>query len=171
MAKKDKSKDTDEQAPKQGKGKLIIIIVAVAVLALGGGGGAAWYFLGAETEQASAESAEPAEPQRGVARYVEFDPDFTVNLSGSGGPRYLQVALAALTHYDDTEEALQDHMPALRSSLIVLFGNQTGNSLATLEGKEQLRFSAAENIERVLVDNGAEDVRIGQVFFTKFIVQ
>ncbi len=172
MAKKEASQPAEDDVQKGGKGKLIIIIAALLVLALGVGAGAAWFLLsGGEQTQAEAEPEQPSEPSRGDPRYVDFDPDFTVNLNDSGGPRFLQVAISALTYYDDTEEALKDHMPALRSSLIVLFGNQSGDALATLEGKEQLRSAAAENIEQVLLDNGAEQVRIGQVFFTKFIVQ
>lgn len=172
MAKKDKATpEADGEAPKSGKGKLIIIIVVVFLVALGAGGGAAWYFLqGAAPAQETAE-AEPPKPSRGPARYVDFDPDFTVNLDSGGNARFLQVALAALTYYDETEEALKNHMPQLRSSLITLFGNQVGDSLATLEGKEQLRTDALAEITRVLESTGEDDVRIGQIFFTKFIVQ
>jgi flagellar FliL protein len=102
---------------------------------------------------------------------VEFDPDFTVNLSDGDNTRFLQIALAALTYYDDTEEALKNHMPQLRSSLITLFGSQAGDDLSTLEGKEQLRAAALAEITRVLESIGEDDVRIGQIFFTKFIVQ
>jgi len=172
MAKKETPQPAEDGAQKGGKAKLIIIISVAVLLALGAGAGIAWFLLsGSEGSPDTAELAEPEKPTRGDPRYVAFDPDFTVNLSGTDGPRFLQVAVSALTYYDDTEELLKNHMPALRSSLIVLFGNQSGTNLATLEGKDQLRSAAAEKIEQVLLDSGAGEVRIGQIFFTKFIVQ
>ena len=75
---KDKTAETDEDAPKGGKKKLMIIL-AVAVLAAAG---AAYYFL-----FASSGEAEAAAPEHGG--YVALEP-IAVNLAGGG---YLKVGI------------------------------------------------------------------------------
>ena len=83
--------------------KLIIIIVVALLVLGGGGGGAAFFLLGGEPEgdadaQAAAESEQvPEKVDKGDARYVDLDPDFTINMDADDNRRFVQVAVSLLT--------------------------------------------------------------------------
>ena len=190
MAKKDKdakgkkADKADDAAEEKtgGKGKLIIIIVAALLVVGGGGGGAAFFFLGGDKgaagqadagQDATGETVEvPTRVAKGDPRYIDLDPDFTINMDGDSNTRFVQIAVSLLTYFDDTEEAVKENLPIIRNNIILMVGRKSSDELATSQGKDSLQSEIREEVQRVIEENSGDGVMdIDQVFFTKFVMQ
>ncbi|MEM7206990.1 MAG: flagellar basal body-associated FliL family protein [Pseudomonadota bacterium] len=179
--KKDEAEDAGEEEAKGGKGKLIIIIVVALLVLGGGGGGAAFFLLGGKDESATAAAEDGETPEdkaaaeiasKGEPRYVDLDPDFTVNMDASDNRRFVQIAVSLLTYYEATEDAIKENIPIIRNNIILMVGRKTSDELATAAGKEQLQNEIHDEVIRVLEENSAGVVaEIERVFFTKFVMQ
>ena len=56
--------------------------------------------------------------------------------------RFLQVTVEVMTRDPATAELIKKNDPMIRNDLLMLFGNQTYETISTREGKEQLRAEA-----------------------------
>ena len=148
--------------------KIIITSVAVLVLAVP----AALYFMGILSlggDQGQAQAAEAAAVPK-VPHYLALDPPFVVNFMHRGTLRYLQVSLEVMYHSEELVARVEQHMPAIRNDLILLFSGQEFEQLNSLEGKEALRLRIKEAInELIAVEPDAEDT--GEVYITNFVMQ
>ena len=171
------AEEAETEAPKKGSSKLIIIIVA-AVLVLALGGFAAWFFLmSGDPEPTEATAAAPAaEVVKKEAIYVKIrteggKPYFVSNFTGeSGGQRFLQVYVEALTRDESVKSELQKHMPLIVSQLQMLFSSQSLREMQTAEGRARLQLQATDQIQSFLKAETGQ-VGIETVFFTNFVMQ
>lgn len=154
--------------------KKIIIIVAVVVL-LAGGGAAAYFMLGKDSAAPALDAngepvpqAEPAEEEKDPI-YLGLDPAFVVNFERNGTIRYLQLSLQVMSFEQSAIDKVAANMPAVRNTLILLFSAQDYDSLATLEGKENLRSQVLDSVNEVVRLKG--DTKVNEVFFTGFVMQ
>jgi flagellar FliL protein len=67
-------------------------------------------------------------------------------------------------------DLVKEHRPAIRNSLVMLFGNQDPDTLNTREGKETLRSETLAEIQKVMTEETG-DVGVDSVFFTSFVMQ
>lgn len=165
-------------APKKSR-KGLLIGVAVAVLAAGGGG--AYFMLKPKADAAhgapaaaGAHGAPSAHGEPGAAvgtsNYMALDPAFVVNLEDPDDARYLQVEIQVMTRESVALDLVKAHMPRIRNSLILLFGQQKTSDLATREGKEKLQAAALAEIQKVMqVETGKPVVEAA--YFTSFVMQ
>ena len=157
----------DADAKPKGKSKLLIIIIAVVVLLAGAGAGA-WYFLGqGDAGKEAKVEKHPALP----AQYVALDPPFVVNFEASQLVRFLQITVQAMTRELETVELIKSNDPVIRNDLLLLFGNQKYELIATREGKEKLRKDALESIRKVVKQAGGKPESVEAVYFTSFVMQ
>lgn len=162
------------EAPKSRKTMWIIIISLFFLLLLGGGGAGAYFLVFSEDDplglrgggDAVANASEPRQPPI----YYGMDPAFVNNLSGTGGRRFMQVTVQLMARDPEVIAAVERHEPVIRNDLIMLFSDQTLESVDTTEGKEALRRESLETVRRILRDND-EPGEVEQLFFTSFIVQ
>jgi flagellar FliL protein len=157
--------------------KKIIIIAAVVVL-LAGGGAAAYFMLGKDSAVPAldadgqpipqAAAAEPVEEEKD-AIYLGLDPAFVVNFERNGTIRYLQLSLQVMSFEQSAIDKVAANMPAVRNTLILLLSAQDYDSLATLEGKENLRSQVLDSVNKVVRLKG--DTKVNEVFFTGFVIQ
>jgi len=153
-------------APKKSKKHLIIGLAAFVVLA--GGGAAAFMLMGHNDPNKKVEAKkEPAKPPL----YVALDPPFVVNFQGDQIVRFLQVTVQILTREPETQELLKVNDPVVRNDLLMLFGNQKYEVVATNEGKEKLRQDALKSIRHIVETNGGKAESIENVYFTSFVMQ
>jgi flagellar FliL protein len=61
-------------------------------------------------------------------------------------------------------------MPVIRNNLVMLFSSQTRQSIATREGKEQIRADAQAEVQKILQDRTGQPV-IEALYFTSFVMQ
>ncbi|HET6434864.1 MAG TPA: flagellar basal body-associated FliL family protein [Xanthomonadaceae bacterium] len=141
----------------------------VAIVLLGGGAGGGWWMWHARAEAAAAKK-KPAAPVKAQAQYYALEPAFVVNLADADAVRYLQVDVQLMTRDAATLAAMEQHAPALRNRLLLLFGQQTSQSLAERRGKERLQQQALAEVRAVLKGEAAAD-RVEAVYFTSLVTQ
>lgn len=153
--------------PHRGGTLKLIIIAFVALLLLIAAGGAAYYFLvlKAGPKTASAQMAAPAAPPM----FYAIDP-FTVNLQSDDGERYLHVGLTLKLSDPRAADMLKEHMPEIRSRILLLLSNKHPADLATPEGKTALIKEIQAQIELPFTPGGPPNP-VSDVLFTDFVVQ
>lgn len=102
--------------------------------------------------------------------YHEFKPEVVVNFPGGGTPRYMQLAITAVTADEAAVAALELHAPAIRNDLLMLFSGMEAAPLASREGKEGMRAQALETIRGIMKTRYGQEA-VDDVYFTRFVMQ
>ncbi len=169
-----KSAESEETEPKKsGKGVLVLVLVIVAVVIAGvGGAGGAVYWM---KSHASAPGAAPATSQAKKtelpAIFIPLDPPFVVNFQSEQAVRFLQVSVQVMTHDPETADVVKLHDPVVKNDLLLLFGGQKYEELATREGKEKLRADALEAVRAIVGKSGGKAANVEALYFTSFVMQ
>ncbi len=161
----------DESEEKSGglSRKMIIIFALIALVLVGAAVGITLMLVGGDEEAQPAEEEVVEAPKE--PHYFSLDPPFTVNLEGSGKrPRYLQITLDAMTYDPEVLDAVRQHMPLIRNNLVMLFGRQKLDELATPEGKEKLREETLKTIQEVLKAE-IDKPGVEAVYFSSLVMQ
>ncbi|PCJ26639.1 MAG: hypothetical protein COA96_04790 [SAR86 cluster bacterium] len=152
--------------------KKSILMVLVGALTVSGGGGGAYYlgfldkFLGIEEVLAQEAGAEEEIVEELPPAIFHVVPPLTVSSTYNGGLHYLQVKMSIMTRNEDTIEKLENNAPIIQDSLIMLLNSYNFSQLQTVEGKENLRNRAEEEIRGIIRDDSVESV-----LFTGFVIQ
>ncbi|WP_299595874.1 flagellar basal body-associated protein FliL [uncultured Microbulbifer sp.] len=102
--------------------------------------------------------------------FVRITP-FTVNLQGDQmANRLLYVGLSLQVGNDETRDFLVEHMPQVRSRLLILHSAQSSTGLASPEGKQNLVKGILDTLAQPMSSKQPE-LLIDDVLFTEFIVQ
>ncbi len=155
-------------------GSKLIVTLAIALLAAAGAGGGVYWFTAKSpdaTSEQGAKAKNKAEKPKGPAIYVEFDPPFVVNFEARGMTRFLQVTVQVMTRDPITADLVKQHDPVIRNDLLMLFGNQTHETISTREGKDQLRGQALEVVAKAIEAEGGDGRNVEQLYFTSFVMQ
>ncbi|MGF6924214.1 flagellar basal body-associated protein FliL [Paraburkholderia sp. 40] len=148
--------------------KRIILIVLIALIAAGAAGAGVWFFLSKRAPVAV--SAEAAPAQSAVPLFFPLE-SMTVNLqSDDGQQHFLRIGLTLKLGDAATQQALTDHMPEVRSRILLALSNKHPEELAPLEGKRALAGELKTLITEP-TDKGAAPIRVQDVLFTEFVVQ
>lgn len=154
--------------PAAGKRRIPWLLIGIGVAVLAVGIGAALMFThSAHATHAKTAAAKPAGPPL----YLALDPPFVVNFQADQAVRFLQVSVEVMSRDPKTLELLKDNDPVVRNDVLILFGNQKYDSLATPEGKEKLRADALTTIRKDLVQAGGDAKLLEAVYFTSFVMQ
>lgn len=168
-----KAEEEQEEQESGGKSnkKLIIIIVVVAFLAIGLSVGATLFLLGGDGDEAeeAVESEVVVEQVKLPASYFDIKPAFLVTFNVGGRQRYMQISLSVSSRDASVFDALEHHMPLIRSKLISTYGSQKFEEIETNDGKLMLQAKTIEVINNVL--DGEGEPPIENVFFTNFVLQ
>lgn len=161
----EQTEGTEEQEQGSSKKKLFIIIgLAVLVLVIGG---AVSYFLmsgdsGSEDESSSENVQQPA-------LYLDLTPPILSTFAIGGKQRYMQVSMSIMSRDQAALDAVEYHMPSIRSRLNTLFSGADFQLTQTAEGKDALRVETVKQVNAVLEGEG--EPLIEEVFFTNFVMQ
>ena len=190
MAKEPEESENEEVEKKSAPSTMKIVIVAVlfSVLLSGGLVGATFYFVSSmNTEQSSAakdgettdedeaadedeEESEPLAPPQ----YLSMDPKFVVSFRDQKSARFMQFSLEVMSRDSQAIEDIKTHMPVIRSSLLMLFGSQDFEVIATREGKEKLLIDATKDINTSLQKLAAKtelETVVEAAYFNSFVIQ
>lgn len=125
---------------------------------------------GDAADSGDAADAEEGDGERNPAIYLPIDPAFVVNFASQGKARFLQVTVEVMTRDPEMTEKIKLHMPVIRNNLMLLFSNQTYDTVSTLEGKEGLREEALTAVQDILEEETG-DPGVEAVYFTSFVMQ
>lgn len=166
-------------AVKESGGILRMVLISLAVaLVLVVAAGTTLYFVfvpGQNGEEIVAEAADVEQQTQRDRRssppiYYEIDPPFIANLAGNGTMRFLQVTVEVMARDTRVIEAVRRHEPVLRNNLLMLFSDQTRESVGSREAREAVRQQALEEVQAVLREQGGP-YEVEQVYFTTFVLQ
>ena len=147
--------------------KRIILIVLIAIIAAGAAGAGVWFFMSKRAPAAAAAEAAPALSAAPLFFPLE---SMTVNLqSDDGQQHFLRIGLTLKLGDATTQQELTDHMPEVRSHILLALSNKHPEELAPLEGKRALAGELKTLIEQP-TDRGAP-IHVQDVLFTEFVVQ
>ncbi|MEQ6887216.1 flagellar basal body-associated protein FliL [Halomonas sp. CS7] len=109
-----------------------------------------------------------SEPQAPI--FLPITP-FTVNLADDQyGPRLLYTGLSLKLGNEQSQAVLEQHMPQVRSRLLMLFSGKQADELTSPGGKQRLAEQVIAALEAPMSDTQPE-LAIDDVLFTEFIVQ
>tara|TARA_R110001583_G_scaffold50189_8_gene156632 strand:+ start:1491 stop:2009 length:519 start_codon:yes stop_codon:yes gene_type:complete len=172
MPEVDESLAGENNVPPASKKKLIIIIVAVVLLLSVAGGGAFFLFSGddAENTEEMTASTDKEVVEVGEANYVPMPRPFVFNVLEGKRVRTVQIKIQLMVTNKSSEALVRKHTPLLESTLVSVFGAATIEQLRSPEGKNQLRKTALEELNKAttLVEKSA---LIHTVLFTGFVLQ
>lgn len=115
----------------------------------------------------------PVQAQEAVqpsAQYVELSPSFVGTVGPGPRIQYMKVDVALRANDPAAVPQIQYHDPLIRNALVHLFGQQTLEGLATLEGKERLRKEALEVVRSTLEEEEGQPL-VDDLLFTNLITQ
>ncbi|KKM22206.1 hypothetical protein LCGC14_1627700 [marine sediment metagenome] len=174
------AEETSLEIEETGKSKKKLIIIIVAVL-LTVGGAAGYFFMSgsdAPVETLNEEAGISVDlstgfgdsAEIGSALYVSMPRPFVFNVPGSSRDRIVQIKVQLLVRGEVNEETAKKHIPLIEGTLLSVFSTTTADELSTSSGKETLRFSALEKVQKALMDVEGSKV-IERVLFTGFVMQ
>ncbi|SMG38772.1 flagellar basal body-associated protein FliL [Paraburkholderia susongensis] len=148
--------------------KRIILIVVIALIAAGAAGAGVWFFMAKRAPAAASAAAAPTPPA--VPLFFPLE-SMTVNLqSDDGQQHFLRIGLTLKLGDTATQQALTEHMPEVRSRILLALSNKHPEDLAPLEGKRALATELKTLITEP-TDKGVAPIRVQDVLFTEFVVQ
>ncbi|MCZ7563147.1 MAG: flagellar basal body-associated protein FliL [Burkholderiales bacterium] len=177
MSKKAAATPAPETAPAKSK-RTPLLLVALASAALAGGAGAAGAWLwqkpapsGEAAPQAKArEKPVNAKAERKAPpQFVNLDL-FTVNLHEEGGERYLQVGIVLQAVDQTAVDEVKQHMPVIRSRLLLLLSSKSADELLTVDGKQKLSSEILDQVRGPLAAK-APGKGLEGVLFSSFVIQ
>jgi flagellar FliL protein len=127
----------------------------------------------AEGDEA-AEGAEAEEGEEGApkpeTRYIEVKDPLVVNLTG-GSAKYLQVQIQLATKSEGGQKAIEAHLPAIRSALLVMFRQLTNEELSKPDVMVTLQDKALGETNKVLEAETGKKETVSALLFTSFVTQ
>ena len=149
--------------------KLVWLMILLVLLSLAAAG-AAIYMVMSERNTSDNSSAQVQQLERPMPIFVKIDP-FTVNLADDNfGSRLLYAGISLKVASDESQEILTEHMPQVRSRLLLLFSGKQAGELITPEGTRRLSDEVAAVLSEPLTQP-QPPLQIEDVLFTEFIVQ
>lgn len=107
----------------------------------------------------------------GSSEYLDIKPALITNYGGPGPIHFIKAEIA-LRVGKDPEEGIKvaHHMPHIRHELVMLLSRQTEDSIATMEGKEQLRKDALSAVQKIVTEEEGKPI-VTDLLFNNFIIQ
>ncbi len=115
--------------------------------------------------------ASPLQANERPVHYFAIEPPFVVNVLEGPRARHMQVRMQIMTHDRKVIAKLEEHMPAIRHGLIMLLSGQSGETVRSTAGVEQLRLEALEVMRETLAEVAGLQDGIEELYFTDRVVQ
>jgi flagellar FliL protein len=103
--------------------------------------------------------------------YYAMEPPFVVNVEEGPRTHFIQVTVQLMTRDEAVIKAVEENQPPLRDALIMLLAHQTGQTMRSVEGREQVRKQALTELRRVLKEVAGIKKGLEAVYFTDFVIQ
>ena len=130
--------------------------------------GAVVFFMMGDSDTADAEE-EVVEEVIEPPIYLALNPPILSTFNVEGRQRYMQVSLSVMSRSQESLDAVEYHMPVIRSKLNALYGGVDFRMAQSAEGKVALQEETVEIMNGVLEAEG--EPLIESVYFTNFVMQ
>ncbi|WP_447894833.1 flagellar basal body-associated protein FliL [Vreelandella sp. GE22] len=151
-----------------GSKKLLYIMIVLVVLSALGAAAAVYMVLGGSSDDEAGQTQVAAEPEPPVFTSIE---PFTVNLADDNyGSRLLYTGITLRVGGEQSKAIIEEHMPQVRSRLLILLSGKQASELTSIEGKEALAQAIISRLTVPLTEN-QPPLDLQEVLFTDFIVQ
>ncbi|MEC9294870.1 MAG: flagellar basal body-associated protein FliL [Pseudomonadota bacterium] len=154
-------------AESSGGSKKLLWVMIILVLLSSAGAAAAIYLVldqrdSGEVQQQTVELTPPV--------FTRIEP-LTVNLADDRyGSRLLYTGITLRVGNEQSKTIIEEHMPQVRSRLLILLSGKQANELTSTEGKEELAQAIISRLNVPLSEN-QPPLDLREVLFTEFIVQ
>jgi len=156
-------------AEKSGGSKKLLWIMVILVLS-SAGAAAAIYMVMDQRDDGSEDAEMQQAMERQTPIFMQIEP-FTVNLADdSYGSRLLYTGVTLRVGNEESKAILEEHMPQVRSRLLMLLSGKQADELTSSEGKQQLAQAIVDRLNVPLTEN-QPPLDLREVLFTEFIVQ
>ena len=103
--------------------------------------------------------------------YFTLEPDLTTNFYTKGKKLgYIQVRLDIMVANSNDLAAIEHHQPLIRDAAIELLGKQNQETIKSLSGREDLRKTLVEHLNKILLIETGKTL-IADLLFTKYLYQ
>ncbi|GLT20328.1 flagellar basal body-associated protein FliL [Vibrio zhanjiangensis] len=114
-----------------------------------------------------------AEGEKGEDKlaYFTLEPDLTTNFYTKGKQLgYIQVRIDIMVAKSADLSIIELHQPLIRDAVIELLGKQSGDTITSLAGREDLRKTLVDKLNAILLPETGRTV-IADLLFTKYLYQ
>ncbi len=156
-----------EKEPQSGGKSKTMLFLAIGVVVLLIAVGVTAYLLGARSAQNAGAEVEVEETTKvdGIGPMVDVK-DFIMNILDKNETRYLKASITLELENEETVVEVNERMPQIRDSILLLIGSKTFSELNDLQGKLQLRAEVIVQLNKLLKKG-----KIKGIYFTEFVVQ
>lgn len=157
-------------AETSGGSKKLLWVMIILVLLSSAGAAAAIYMVIDQRGGDTVEGGTQQIAERQPPIFMRIEP-FTVNLADDRyGSRLLYTGVTLRVGNDLSQQILEEHMPQVRSRLLMLLSGKQASDLTSPEGKEDLAQAIINRLNVPLTEN-QPPLDLREVLFTEFIVQ
>ena len=89
-----------------------------------------------------------------------------VNLAGSGGKRFLKIAISLELSTPDVHAEIKENIQKITDSILVLLSSKSFDDVYSVQGKFKLKDEITSRVNRLLMEKNVRDT-----YFTEFIIQ
>jgi len=169
MAEEDK--DTETAADSGGGLTKKLMFAAAGLVLLGAGVVGGMTFFGGDAPADDDGAAEAAAESAAPALYTSLHPPLVVNFRDSlGESHFMQVTMEVMARDQDIINAVREHTPVIRNSLILLYSGAIFEEITTREGKEKMLAEGLAEIQAVMTEQIGEP-GVEAVYFTALVIQ
>ena len=162
---------TTVETPASGGTKKLILFGLIGLFVIGGGAFAAFTMMKAEPV-ADEEAEEVVEASSSAPPiYQSLHPPLVVNFKDQAGDsHFMQITMEVMSRKQSVINAVREHTPAIRNSLILLYGGAVFEDIQSREGKEKMLADGREEIARIVAENSGEK-GVEALYFTALVIQ
>ncbi|MCY1416048.1 Flagellar basal body-associated protein FliL [compost metagenome] len=115
-------------------------------------------------------SEKPAADEANKPAFVSITPALVGNYGNGPRLKYYKADIALKVTGAEAAGKVEQHEPLIRNQLIMLFAQQTDETLGNLEGKEKLRQEALKQV-RAAINTEEGKPLVDDLLFTNLIIQ
>ncbi len=136
-------------APPKSKKLLLVVVIVLVIVALAVGG--AWFYVSKQRAAALAGDEEDVPVAKVQSKeaptYLPLD-NMVVNLADPGGEKVAQIGITLELSDAHATEKVKQHLPTIRSGILILVSQKTSEELLQREGKEKLAADILKEASR-----------------------
>ncbi|MBO2926336.1 flagellar basal body-associated protein FliL [Metapseudomonas otitidis] len=102
--------------------------------------------------------------------YLDLVPALVGNYGAGPKLKYFKADISLRVTGEDAKKSVEYHEPLIRNQLVMLFAQQTDESLSSVEGKEALRQEALKQVQQALNQEEGKPL-VEDLLFNNLIVQ